>query len=57
MAMITFNKYTFQYESIDDPILDHISFSLDTRWKCGMIGANGCGKTTLLKILARELEG
>lgn len=35
-------------------ILNNISFSLNQREKTGIIGANGIGKTTLLKIIAGE---
>ena len=33
-------------------LLDHVSFSLQEGEKAGVIGINGTGKTTLLKILA-----
>jgi ATP-binding cassette subfamily F protein 3 len=34
------------------PILQDISFSLSNRERVGLIGPNGCGKTTLMRILA-----
>jgi ATP-binding cassette, subfamily F, member 3 len=34
------------------PILQDISFSISQRERVGLIGANGCGKTTLMRILA-----
>ena len=37
-------------------VLDDISFSLERGQKVGLIGYNGTGKTTLLKILAGLLE-
>lgn len=37
-------------------VLDDISFSLERGQKAGLIGYNGTGKTTLLKILAGLLE-
>ncbi len=35
-------------------LFEHISFGIDDRDKIGLIGVNGTGKTTLLKILAGE---
>jgi len=34
------------------PILQDISFSISQHERVGLIGANGCGKTTLMRILA-----
>ena len=33
-----------------------LSLSLDTRWRLGFVGRNGRGKTTLLRLLAGELD-
>ncbi|MBQ8356750.1 MAG: ABC-F family ATP-binding cassette domain-containing protein [Clostridia bacterium] len=37
-------------------ILDRISFSLTENDKIGLIGVNGCGKSTLFKVITGELE-
>lgn len=37
-------------------ILSNISFSVDYGEKAGIIGSNGVGKSTLLKIIARQLH-
>ena len=37
-------------------ILDRVSFSLAENDKLGIIGVNGCGKSTLFKIITGELE-
>ena len=36
-------------------ILDKISFSLAENDKLGIIGVNGCGKSTLFKVITGEL--
>ncbi|MEX0601639.1 MAG: ABC-F family ATP-binding cassette domain-containing protein, partial [Rhodothermales bacterium] len=36
------------------PLLVDLSFSLEANGKMGVIGKNGCGKTTLLRIIAGE---
>ena len=37
-------------------ILEKITFSLDENDKLGIIGANGCGKSTLFKLITGEYE-
>ena len=36
------------------PVLKNVSFNLNEGEKIGLVGPNGCGKTTLLRILARQ---
>jgi ATP-binding cassette subfamily F protein 3 len=38
------------------PILDGASLSIADNERIGLVGRNGCGKSTLMKVLARELE-
>ena len=33
-------------------ILDHVSFTIEEKQKWALIGVNGCGKSTFLRILA-----
>ena len=37
-------------------VLENISFSVDERDKLGIIGVNGCGKSSLFKLLTGEYE-
>ncbi len=54
MSLISVHHLTFGYEESYDTILEDVSFSLDTNWKTGLIGRNGRGKTTFLKLLMGE---
>ena len=57
--MIELNEVSFQYEK-DTPILKNITFHAEAKESIGIIGANGMGKSTLLKLLiglCTEYEG
>ena len=56
MAQIKVSNLTFSYEGTADTVLEDVSFNLDTDWKLGMIGRNGKGKTTLLRLLMGEYQ-
>lgn len=51
MSLIQISGLTFSYQSSYDLIFENASFQMDTDWKLGLIGRNGRGKTTLLKLL------
>lgn len=53
MASIDIADLSFSHDG-GQPLFDHVFLRLDTRWKLGLIGRNGRGKTTLLKLLAGE---
>ena len=57
MSLIQASRLSFSYEGSVDPVFRDLSFELDTNWKTGLIGRNGQGKTTLLRLLAGQLEG
>lgn len=54
MSLIQVSHLTFGYEGSPDFVFEDVSFQIDTRWKLGLIGRNGCGKTTLLHLLMGE---
>ncbi|RKM61484.1 ABC-F type ribosomal protection protein [Butyrivibrio sp. CB08] len=56
MAQIRVSDLTFSYEGSADTVLENVNFNIDTNWKLGMIGRNGKGKTTLLRLLMGDLE-
>lgn len=51
MAKISVSGLTFCYDGSYDDVFCDVSFMIDTNWKLGLIGRNGKGKTTLLKLL------
>lgn len=53
MLLIAENIYKSYGEKM---LLNGVSLNIEEKEKIGIIGVNGCGKTTLLKILANRLE-
>ncbi|MDR1479236.1 MAG: ABC-F type ribosomal protection protein [Planctomycetaceae bacterium] len=55
MSIINIVNMNFAY---DDGILlfSDVSLQIDTRWKLGLIGRNGRGKTTLLRLMLGDFE-
>ena len=56
MSLIQVKHVTFSYEGSYDLIFDDVSFQIDTDWKLGLVGRNGRGKTTFLKLLMKQME-
>ena len=56
MSLISVNNLTFGYEGSYNNIFENVSFNIDSDWKLGLVGRNGKGKTTLLKLLQGKYE-
>lgn len=56
MSLINVNNLTFKYDGSFENVFEDVSFNIDTDWKLGLIGRNGKGKTTFLKLLLNEYE-
>lgn len=56
MSLINVNNLTFGYDGSANNIFENVSFNIDTDWKLGLIGRNGKGKTTFLKLLQGKYE-
>ena len=57
MSQITIQNLHFTYDGDHTPVFEGLELQLDTNWKLGLVGRNGRGKTTLLRLLAGELDG
>ena len=56
MSLISVNNLTFGYNGSSNNVFENVSFNIDTDWKLGLIGRNGKGKTTFLKILLGKYD-
>lgn len=56
MSLIKICDLSFCYDGSYDMIFENVNLQLDTDWRLGLVGRNGRGKTTLLKLLCGEYE-
>ena len=53
---VSVRNLSFTYDGSYTPVFEHVSFNFDTSWRLGLIGRNGKGKTTLLRLLQRQFQ-
>ena len=54
--MIEFRNVSFSYDH-QQPVVEGLSFSIQKGESVGLIGANGAGKSTIMKLLLGLLSG
>lgn len=54
--MLRAQEISFQYPQMEEALIKGISFEIEKGERIGIIGKNGRGKSTLLRLLAGELE-
>ncbi|MFM9108757.1 MAG: ABC transporter ATP-binding protein [Chloroflexota bacterium] len=50
---IEFRDVSYQYPGRDEPALSHVSFTVDPGETVALVGRNGAGKSTIVKLLGR----
>jgi ATPase subunit of ABC transporter with duplicated ATPase domains len=55
-SAFTAEHLSFTYPGTDTPILKDVSLNVEAGERIAIIGANGVGKTTLMRVLAGELK-
>lgn len=50
---IEFRNVSFKYPNSKKYALKNVSFKIEANQNCAIVGLNGCGKTTLIKLLTR----
>lgn len=48
---IEFKNVTFKYDNRDSPVLDNFSMTIKSGQTIGIVGASGCGKSTIFGLL------
>ena len=56
MSLIEIRSLTFAYPGSFDNVFEGLNLQLDTSWRLGLVGRNGRGKTTLLRLLRGEYD-
>ncbi len=51
--VIEFKDVSFKYPSNDNWTLRHLSFTIDSKKRVALVGENGAGKTTIIKLILR----
>jgi ATP-binding cassette subfamily F protein 3 len=54
MALLDVSHVTFRYQA--DVVLDDVTLAVEKGRKIGVVGQNGTGKSTLLRLMAGQLE-
>ncbi|MEP7245041.1 MAG: ABC-F family ATPase [Gammaproteobacteria bacterium] len=55
-SAVTVEKINFTYPDSDVQVLSNVSFNIEAGERIAIIGPNGIGKTTLMRLLAGELR-
>ena len=50
---LEFDRVSFTYPGTDTPVLTEVSFTIENGQKVGLVGLNGSGKTTIVKLILR----
>jgi len=53
---VTVEKLSFRYPGADSDVLTNVNFNVEAEERIAIIGANGIGKTTLVRLLAGDLQ-
>jgi ATPase subunit of ABC transporter with duplicated ATPase domains len=54
--VVSVEELSFTYPGADAPVLTNVNFNVEAGERIAIIGANGVGKTTLMRLLAGDLQ-
>lgn len=53
--MLVVSSLAKRYREFDEPLFQSVSFTVNAGERVGLVGPNGCGKTTIIRIIMGEL--
>ena len=53
-TLVTFRDYCLQYSDAQNPVLTNLTFSVQKGERIAIHGENGCGKSTLIKMILQK---
>ncbi len=56
MSRIQLSNLSFHYQQPYVQVFERVSIEIDSRWRTGVVGRNGTGKSTLLGLISGRLE-
>lgn len=56
MSVIKITDLTFGYDGSSQNVFEELNLTMDSNWRLGLVGRNGRGKTTLLKLLSQAQQ-
>jgi len=57
MSIIQIRNLSYTYPGAYTPVFSGLDFTMDSTWRLGLVGRNGRGKTTLIRLLLGEVSG
>ncbi|MCM1046789.1 MAG: ATP-binding cassette domain-containing protein [Candidatus Gastranaerophilales bacterium] len=56
-TLVNVREYSLQYEGGEEPLFAGLTFTLNQGERVALHGENGCGKSTLIKMILRKVSG
>ncbi len=53
-TLVNIKDYSLKYADADDPLFEGLTFSVNTGERIALSGKNGCGKSTLIKMILQK---